>query len=81
MLTHRLVVLVDDDRYDRLRRDAERRSVSVASVVRDLIDDRYGASRLTPEDGLRRILEAAPMHLPDVAGLRAELADARGGAA
>lgn len=38
MLTRRLHVLLDDDRYRRLTSGAERRSVSVAVVVREAID-------------------------------------------
>src|SRR5487761_1764434 len=38
MLTHRLQILLDEGRYRRLAREAERRQASVATVIRGAID-------------------------------------------
>lgn len=77
MLTRRLHVLLDEDRYHRLRSEAERRRVSVALVVREAIDaavpgdsdERYSAARSIPG--------AAAMPVPDPEALRAAMDRAR----
>lgn len=73
MLDHRLQILLDEERYQRVAREARRRGISVAAVIREAID------RL-PEDSDRRraaiatILAADPMPVPeDPADLRREL--------
>ena len=81
MLTRRLQVLIDEDRYRRIAAVADERGVAVAVIVREAIDR---AIPTAPEDrsaAARCILEAAPMPVPDVAGLRAELDAARSGGA
>jgi hypothetical protein len=73
MLDHRLQILLDDERYRKVVREAERRGVSIAAVIREALD------RLPTEVELRRaaiqaILDAEPMPLPcDPAELRREL--------
>jgi hypothetical protein len=42
-LTRRLQVLIDDERYERLRREAERTGAPIGAIVRAAIDDRVGA--------------------------------------
>jgi hypothetical protein len=77
MLDHRLQILLDDERYHRVAREAERRGTSIAAVIRDALD------RLPTEVEVRRaaidaILEAEPMSVPiDPADLRHELDAAR----
>ena len=68
MLTHRLQLLLDEDRYQRLTEEAKRRDVSVAAVIREAID----RSLAFPESRAERrrraidaILAAAPMPVPD----------------
>jgi hypothetical protein len=41
-LTRRLQVLIDDARYERLRREAERTGAPIGAIVRAAIDDRVG---------------------------------------
>lgn len=73
MMEHRLRVLLDDERYQKIARAAERRGVSVAAVIREAID------RLPIDDETRRtatnaVLAATPMPLPaDPAELRREI--------
>ncbi|CAN5256016.1 antitoxin VapB7 [soil metagenome] len=80
MYERRLQVLLDEARYRRVSALAQRRGVSVATVIREAIDrsmphgddDARGAA-------LEHILSAAPMHVPDdPADLRAELEELRG---
>jgi hypothetical protein len=78
VLDRRLHVLLDDDRFERLARLAEERSVSVGALVRRAIDVAY------PPRGARRsaaaaaILEARPGPSPMLDELRTELDDLRG---
>ena len=81
MLTHRLHILVDEDRWQRLDREATRRKVPVAAVVRDAIDAALPASdadaRRAAADSL---LRAEPMDVPDdPADLERELDEIRAG--
>ena len=78
MLSRRLQVLLDDERYERLADAAAERGVSVAAIVREAIDRGMPASPGRRRRAGQRILDAADMDLPDVEGLRAELDELRG---
>lgn len=73
MLDHRLQILLDEDRYQKVSRQAERRRTSIAAVIREAID------LLPANDEARRraiaaILDAEPMPVPDdPSDLRREL--------
>jgi hypothetical protein len=77
MLDHRVQILLDDARYRKVAREAKRRRVSIAAVIRDALD------RLPADEGVRRaaidaILDAEPMAVPeDPRELRSELETAR----
>lgn len=78
MLTRRLQILVDDDRYQALERAARERRVSVATVVRDAIDRDIAAPQAKRAAAGRRILDADSMPVPaSPADLRRELDEAR----
>ena len=78
MLTRRLHLLLDQERYDRVAAEARARKVSVAEVVREAIDTALPPrwpDRLTAGAA---ILAAEPMEVPESVGdLRAELDEAR----
>jgi hypothetical protein len=76
MLSKRLQILIDSERYDRLVAQARERDVSVAAVIRDAIDDALPAAseRVT---AAKHILAAAPMPVPDPGDLRDELDELR----
>lgn len=78
MLTRRLQVLLDDERYLRLAAEAERRSVAVAVVVREAIDAAFPADSDARMSAGRAILQAARMPVPEPAELRREIEDSRG---
>jgi hypothetical protein len=78
MLQRRLQVLIDDERHDRLLKVAKERGLSVGAVVREAIDRGLSTPDPRRELAAARILGAAPMEVPDVSELLAELAAARG---
>ncbi|TAK20444.1 MAG: antitoxin [Chloroflexota bacterium] len=78
MSTHRMQLLLDEDRHRRLARVARSRGVSMSALVREAID------AISDTDDSRRraieaILAAPPIPVPDdPADLRRELDEARG---
>lgn len=73
MLDHRLQILVDDERYQRVAREAKRRGISIAAVIRDALDQ-IPASQEVRGRAIEAILAAEPMALPpDPSELRREL--------
>jgi len=78
MLSHRLQILLDDDRHRRLVAEAERRSVPVAVVVRDALDRALASNPDERRAALAAILAAEPMPVPDdPAELKREIAESR----
>ena len=75
MLTRRLQILIDDERYERVRAVAQQRGTSVASVIREALDRGLPATQRRRSAAGRRILNAAPMEVGDVL---AELDELRG---
>jgi predicted DNA-binding protein len=75
MLTHRLQILIDEERYERVRALARQRGTSVASVIREALDRGLPATQQRRAAAARRILHAAPMETGD---LLAELDELRG---
>ena len=73
MLTRRLQVLLDEDRWSRLQREADRRKVPVATLVREAIDELFPADRELRQAALQAILDAEVMNVPDPSALREEL--------
>lgn len=77
MLDRRLQVLIDEERWARLQREAARRKVSVGTVVREAIDDRYPRDADRRRAALQAVLEADAMAVPDPDELRRELDEIR----
>ena len=78
MLRRRLQVLIDDERYERLKRESEATGVPVGEIVRRAID--RAVPLATDERGaaIRRLLAAAPIPVPeDPADLKREILAAR----
>jgi hypothetical protein len=80
MLDRRVQILLDENRYQKVAREAGKRRVSIAAVIREAIDQ-------LPADPDRRraavaaLLGAEPMPVPgDPAALRRELDAAHDGA-
>lgn len=78
MLTRRLHILLDDERYARIAEEAQRRGVAVALIVREAIDTAYPSQESRRRAALQRILDADPVPVPDdPADLKREIYDAR----
>ena len=75
MLTHRLQILIDDERYERVRALARQRGTSVATVIREALDRGLPATQQRRAAAARRILDAAPIETGD---LLSELDELRG---
>lgn len=57
-LRRRLQVLIDDERYERLREAAERAGAPVGELVRRAIDREFPADREARTQAARRLLDA-----------------------
>jgi hypothetical protein len=77
-LEHRLQILLDDERHQRISAVARERGVSVATVVREAIDRGVAGPAPKRRAAGRRLLEAADMPVPEPRELRAELEALRG---
>lgn len=78
MLDRRLQVLIDEDRWTRLDREASRRGVPVAVLVREAIDERFPSDLEARRVALQAVLDAEPMDVPEPDELRRELEMIRG---
>ncbi|HZV74700.1 MAG TPA: hypothetical protein VFF79_13380 [Conexibacter sp.] len=78
MYGHRLQILLDDDRHDRIAAAARERGVSVATIVREAIDRGLPSSEQRRLSAARNLLDAPDMSVPDVSELRSELEALRG---
>lgn len=78
MLQRRLQVLIDDERHERLQALAKERGVSVGTLVREAIDRGLVSPEASRAAAGARILAAAPMPVPPVGELLAELEELRG---
>lgn len=73
MLERRVQILLDEERYQRVMREAKRRGVSAGAVIRAAIDE-LPADLERRRAGTDAILAAEPTPVPtDPANLRAEL--------
>jgi hypothetical protein len=77
MLEHRLQILIDDERHSRLKSLAGERGVSVATVVREAIDQRVAGHDGRRRAAGHRVLQAAQMPVPEVEELSRELEELR----
>lgn len=80
MLSRRLQVLLDDERYERLARQASERRTSIATLVREAIDSRFPLVEGRRGAAAEAVLAAEPMDVPDEpADLKREIAETRSG--
>jgi hypothetical protein len=77
MLDRRLQVLIDEDRLNRLEREAARRRVPVAVLVREAIDERFPGDADERRAAVQALLDAEPTAVPEPEELRDELEEMR----
>jgi hypothetical protein len=78
LMTRRLHVLLDDDRWLRLEVEAARRQVAMAVLVREAIDATFPGGRSARRAAADLILAADPAEVPeDPADLKREIEEAR----
>lgn len=78
MLSRRLQILLDDERYERLSRRAAQRGMSIGMLVRDAIDATYPTVDAERRSAADAILAAEPMPVPkDPADLKREILETR----
>ena len=77
MLARRLQVLIDEQRWARLQNEAHRRKVSVGTVVREAIDERYPPEAERRAAAIQAVLDADPIPVSDIAELKKELNEIR----
>lgn len=74
----RLQVLIEEDQYRRLEQEASARGVSVATVVREALDEKLPTTRDARRAAADAVLTADPMDVGDPDELRDELERLRG---
>jgi len=72
-MTRRLQLLLDEERYERVAAEAKRQRVSVATVIRDAIDESLEPRRRDKRAAMEAILAAEPMPVPPGDGLVDEI--------
>lgn len=77
-LEHRLQILLDDERHQRITKAAHERGVSVAAVVREAIDRGLSGPDSRRRGAAQRLLDAPDMSVPEPDALREELDALRG---
>lgn len=75
--THRLQVLVDEERFQRLQVEAERTGATIGAIVRQAIDAALppDPDHASIEAAGARLLDAPPMPVGDWAAMKRQLAD------
>lgn len=73
MYDHRVQILLDEERHQRITTAARQRGVSVATVVREAIDRGLPGAENRRLAAARALLEAPDMAVPDPAELGDEL--------
>ncbi len=63
MLSRRLQVLIDDDRYRRLEEEAQRTGASIGALVRHAIDARFASRWPDRRSAAAALLAADPMEV------------------
>jgi len=76
-LEHRLQILLDAERHERITSLARERGVSVATVVREAIDRGLISPAARRQAAGRRLLDSPDMSVPEPPELKQELDAAR----
>jgi hypothetical protein len=77
MLMERLQVLIGREQRERLEREAARRGTSIATLVREALDQAFPPTVMRRRTAAERLLAAEPMPVPPVPDLLGELDELR----
>ncbi|MDP8969068.1 MAG: ribbon-helix-helix domain-containing protein [Actinomycetota bacterium] len=72
-LSRRVQILLDEERYARLERRAQRRGASVAALIREAVDTAFPPEDQDPEQAARVLLDAEPIPVDDWPAMKNEL--------
>lgn len=72
-MTRRLQILLDEPRWTRLERLAQRRGASVVTLVREAIDLAFPNGEPTASEAAARFLDREPMDVGDWARAKADI--------
>lgn len=73
MLDRRTQILLDDERYELLRRRAEETGASISSLIREAVDRMLAGDVEARQRAAASFLAAEPMALPDWPELETEI--------
>ena len=73
ILSRRVQILLDDERWDRLERESERTGLPVAQLIRDAVDTRFGSNLPARRAAFAKILAVPPMPVDDWDVMKEEL--------
>ncbi len=76
LLTRRLQVLLDDERFDQLEQLAQRRKTTVAALVRAALDRTLAEQGMAHDQAADRFLNRPPVDFGPWEGLKTELDEA-----
>lgn len=74
-MSRRVQILLDEERYNRLERESRQTGRSVAELIRDAVDTRFGADLPTRRAAFAHIMAAEPMPVDDWDVMKRELLD------
>lgn len=72
-LTRRTQILLDEDRFERLRARADERGTSIATLIREAIDRTFPAVPADRAQAARDLLAAEPMQVEDWPEMKRDL--------
>ena len=78
MLTHRMQILLDEDRRRRLERRSQETGTSVGGLIREAIDVAFPGFETDRETAGATLLDAAPMPIADWPELKEEILEGYG---
>ncbi len=76
MLTHRMQILLDEERRRRLERRSQETGTSVGGLIREAIDVAFPGFETDRETAGAALLDAHPMRIGDWSELKDEIVDA-----
>jgi hypothetical protein len=74
-LTRRVQILLDEQRHNRLEREAARKGTSVAALIREAIDRTYPSGPASRAEAAASLLSAPPMPVEDWAVMKEQMLD------